>query len=167
MKAYLPEVGYGVVLGLAHLVWLIVEYASGLHTTRIALHSILTNLYVVLPALIMWRAIKNRRDVLEGGQLLWWQGMAAGMIVSVVAATLRAPTWWFFLKFINPGFTQAMIEYAVQTGLKRELAEVTYHPTVMAMESTLSPVLLGIFLSAGLTWFARSQVEKPQSPAAA
>lgn len=167
MKAYLPEVGYGLALALAHLVWLIVEYTLGLHSTRIAQYSILTNLYVVIAALILWRAIKNRRDVLEGGQLLWWQGMTSGMIVSVVSAALRGPTWWFFLKFINPGFTQAMVEFAVQSGTKREFAEVTYHPTVMAMESTLSPVLLGFFLSLGLTWFARSQVEKPQSPAEA
>ena len=97
MKAYLPEVGYGLLLALAFFVWLVVEYAMGLHTTRIAQYSILTNLYVVIPALIVWRAVKHRRDVLEGGQLLWWQGLASGMIISVVAGALRAPTWWVFL----------------------------------------------------------------------
>lgn len=160
MKAYLPEVGYGVVLALAFFVWLVVEYAMGLHTTRIAHYSILTNLYAVIPALLLWRALKHRRDVLEGGQLLWWQGMASGMIISVVAAALRAPTWWFFLQFINPGYTGAMIDFAVQSGLKREIAEATYHPTLLKMESTASPILLGFFLSVGLTALARWQVEK-------
>jgi hypothetical protein len=155
MKSYLPEVGYGLLLALVYLGWLTLEYSTGLHTTRIEQHWLLTNLYVVIPAATMWRAIKHRRDVLEGGHLLWWQGLASGMIISVVAASLRAPTLFFFLKFVNPNYCQAFIDLAVKSGLKTELAEATYHPSVQAIESTLRPVLLGIFLSVILTAIAR------------
>lgn len=165
MKAYLPEVGYGLALALAYFVWLVLEYAAGLQTTRISQHWILSNLYVVIPVLIIWRAIKHRRDVLEGGKLLWWQGLASGMIISVVAGAMRGPTWWFFRTYVNPGYFQAMIEYSVQTGMKREMAEAAYHPTIIAIESTLAPILLGIFLSFAATGFARWQVEKPETPA--
>jgi hypothetical protein len=116
----------------------------------------------LIPIGIMWRALKHRRDVLEGGKILWWQGLASGMIISVVAAALRAPTLWFFLKFINPKYYQAMIDLSVQSGMKTELAEVTFHPTVQAIESTLGPVIVGFFLSAILTAIAKWQVERTQ-----
>ncbi len=164
MKAYLPEVGYGAVLALAYFAWLIVEYAAGLHTTRIAQHGFVTNLYVVIPLILIWRSVKHRRDVLEGGKLMWWQGIASGMIISVIAAALRAPTLWFFWKFVHPGYTAAMIEFSVLSGTKRELAEITYNPTILMMEGTLAPVLLGFVLSVALTWLAKSQVEKAEAP---
>jgi len=166
MKSYLPEVGYGMVLALAYFAWLTIEYATGLQTTRIAQHEVLTNAYVVIPIGIMWRAIKNRRDVLEGGRILWWQGLASGMIISVVGAALRAPTLSFFLKFINPNYYQAQIDFAVHSGIKTEIAEATYHPTVQAMESTLAPIILGFFLSVILTMIARWQVERSENAAA-
>lgn len=166
MKSYLPEVGQGLLLALAYLGWLILEYATGLQTSRIAQHGIWTQFYVIIPAILTWRAIKHRRDVLEGGQLLWWQGLASGMIVSVVAGAMRAPVLWFFLKFVHPGYYAALIEYEVLQGMKREMAEVTYHPSVQAIESTLAPVLLGFFLSVGFTALARWQVERPEAPAA-
>jgi hypothetical protein len=164
MKAFLPEVGYGLVLSAAYFGWLIIEYAAGLHTTRIAQHGLVTNLYAIIPLLLLWRAIKQRRDVIEGGQILWWQGIASGMIISVVSAALRAPTLWFYWKFIHPGYTSAMIEFSVLSGQKRELAEVAYNPTILMMEGTLAPVLLGFVLSVALTWLAKAQVEKPEAP---
>lgn len=167
MKSYLPEVIYGLVLSFASLVWVSLEYFAGLHTTRIATHASVTNFFAVIPIALMWHALKHRRDVLEGGKILWWQGLTSGMIISVVAGILGAPTMWIFSKFINPGFYQAMIEYSVQTGTKREIAEANFNPTVYGMQATLGPIILGFFTALILTAIAKWQVERNDTPAQA
>lgn len=162
MKSYLPEVGYGLVLGLATLLWLSFEYAVGLHTTRIAYHGIVTNFFAVIPIYLMWRALKYRRDVLEGGQIHWWQGLTSGMIISVVAGALGGPTIWIFTKYVNPNFFQAMIEYTVKTGyyVKTEHAESYFNLAGYAIQATVGPVILGFFTSVILTAIARWQVDR-------
>ena len=162
MKSFLPEVGYGLVLALATLVWISLEYAVGLHTTHIAYHSIVTNFFAVIPIGLMWRALKHRRDVLEGGQILWWQGLMSGMIISVVAGALGGPTIWLFIKFVNPQYFTAMIEYSVKTGyyLKTEHAEAYFNLAGYAIQATLGPVIMGFFTSVILTAIARWQVNR-------
>lgn len=166
MSSYLYEARYGLAVAFALLVWITLEYQVGLHTTHIASHSIVTNFFAIIPIYLMWRALKHRRDVLEGGQVLWWQGVTSGMVISVVAGALAAPTMWFFTKFINPGFYQAMIDFAVASGEKREIAEANFHPTVYAIQSTLSPVIMGFLTSVILTAIARFQVERRTKAAA-
>jgi hypothetical protein len=162
MKSFLPEVGYGLVLGLATLVWISLEYAMGLHTTRISYHPIVTNFFAVIPIYLMWRALKHRRDVIEGGQILWWQGMTSGMIISVVAGALGAPTIWIFIKYVNPNFFAAMIEYSVKTGYhaKTEHAEAYFNLAGYMIQATLGPVIMGFFTSVILTAIARWQVNR-------
>ncbi len=162
MKSFLPEVGYGLVLGLATLVWISLEFAVGLHTKYISYHGIVTNFFAVIPIYLMWRALKHRRDVLEGGQILWWQGLMSGMIISVVAGALGGPMIWIFIKFVNPNFFAAMIEYLVKTGYyaKSEHAEAYFNLAGYAIQATLGPVILGFFTSVILTAIARWQVNR-------
>jgi hypothetical protein len=110
----------------------------------------------------MWRALKHRRDVLEGGQILWWQGVTSGMIISVVAGALGAPTIWIFINFVNPTFFTTMIEYSVKTGyyLKTEHAEAYFNFAAYAIQSTLFPIIAGLFTSVILTAIARWQVTR-------
>lgn len=161
MKSYLHEVVYGLVLALASLVWISLEYAVGLHTKYIAYHGYVTNLFAVVPIFLMWRALKHRRDVLEGGEIAWWQGLTSGMVISVVAGALGAPTIWIFINFVNPNFFAAMIEYTVKTGYygKTEHAEAYFNFAGYAIQSTLFPVIIGFFTALILTAIARWQVE--------
>lgn len=169
MKSYLHEVVYGLVLALATIIWLWLEYAVGLHTKYIAHHSVLSNLFAVIPIFLMWRALKHRRDVLEGGEIAWWQGLTSGMVISVVAGALGAPTIWFFIHYINPNFFAAMIEYTVRTGYhaKTEHAEAYFNFTGYAIQATLFPIMSGFFTAVILTAIARWQVERKKEKQAA
>jgi Protein of unknown function (DUF4199) len=166
MKSYLYEVRYGLVVAFAMLVWLTMEYALGLHTTRIEYHPSITNFYAVIPIFIMWRAVNHRRDVLEGGSIHWWQGIMSGMVISVVAGACGAPTIWFFTKYINPGFFQAMIDFAVKSGVKEEMAVANFDRTVYMMHATLMPIVYGVPTTAVLTWLSRKK-NKNQTPPSA
>jgi hypothetical protein len=161
MSSYLHEVRYGLVLALATLAWITLEYAVGLHTTHIAYHSIVTNFFAVIPIYLMWRALKYRRDVLEGGQIAWWQGVTSGMVISVVAGAFGAPTIWIFVNYINPKFFTTMIEAAVQDGTtKPEQAEAYLNFAAYAIQATLMPIMAGFFTSVVLTGIARWQVSR-------
>jgi hypothetical protein len=168
MSSYLYEVRYGLVLALASFVWITLEYAVGLHTTHIAYHPVVTNFFLLIPIYLMWRALKHRRDVLERGQLDWWQGIASGMFISVVAGALAAPTMWIFITFVNPNFFSAMIEFSVKTGYHQKLdhAEAYFNFPAYAIQSTLMPIVLGFVVSVILTAIARWQLERRETEAA-
>ncbi len=155
MKSYLHEVRYGLIVALALLVWLTLEYAAGLHSTRIEYHPSVTNFYGLIPIYMIWRAIIHRRDVIEGGSIHWWQGLISGMMISLVTAAFGAPTIWLFTNFINPQFFQSMIDFAVKSGMKSEMAEVNFHPTVYMMQATIMPLVFGFPTSVLITWLAR------------
>jgi len=162
MSSYLHEVRYGVLVALATLGWNSLEYAVGLHTKYIAYHPLLTNLYFVIPVFLMWRALEHRRDVLEKGRLDWWQGLTSGMVISVVAGALGAPSTWVFIRFVNPKFFSTMIEFSVERGYYQRVdhAEAYYNFAGYAIQSTLMPIVFGVFASAILTAIARWQIER-------
>jgi hypothetical protein len=168
MSSYLYEVRYGLVLALATLAWITLEYAVGLHTTRIAYYPVVTKFLLLIHVSLMWRALKHRRDVLERGQLDWWQGMASGTVISVVAAAFAAPTIWIFTKFVNPNFFSAMIEFSMKNGdyMKTDHAEAYFNFIAYALQSTLGPVIFGFVASVALTTIARLQIERRETSAA-
>jgi len=116
MSSYLSEVKFGLLLALASFAWITVEYVIGLQTKHIELHMAYSMSFAVIPIVMMWIALVRRRDVIQGGSLTWGQGLASGMVISVVAAVLAPPSMYTFAKLVNPSFFATMSEYAVKSG---------------------------------------------------
>jgi hypothetical protein len=169
MSSYVSELRYGLVLVLVSLAWNCFEYAIGLHTTRIELHQYVTFVFVVFPVVIMWKALVHRRDVIQGGTVTWGQGIASGVVLSLVPCAFGAPQMYVFTKFVNPGFFAAMSEYAVKTGQATpEEAAAYFNLKSYAIQASIFPLAAGLVTAVILTAIARRKNKaKPAAPAAA
>lgn len=154
MHDHRTEILYGVGLGVASFLWICLEFAAGLHTSRIALHPVVTNFFAVIPIAILWRVLKLRRD--REGQLSWGSAIGCGMLVSAVAALLNTPTQWVFHTWVNPSYFRTMIDFAVRQGQStRAEAEQYFNFKHYLLEGTVGPLVAGLITTAILTAFMR------------
>ena len=169
MKSYVSELKYGLVLAVASFAWICLEYAVGLHGKYIEYHPKVSMLFAVIPIVIMWKALVHRRDVLQGGTVSWGQGLASGMVISLVAAVFGAPSIWVFLNFVNPNFFPAMIECAVKVGQATQAeAEAYFTFKSYAIQATFFPLAAGLVTAVILTAVARRKNKAaPAEPAKA
>ena len=157
MRGLSDDLRWGVILSFSGFLWICLEYALGLHTTRIDLHPALTNLFAPVAVTIMTLAIRRHRDA--DGNLSWADGMRAGMIVSAVTSALAVPSLWLFLRYVNPRFFSAMIRHAAAHGRPIEEARAYFNFRSYATESVVGPLILGLVTSViivgALRWKSR------------
>ncbi len=156
MSSYVSELRYGLLLALLSFAWVCLEYAVGLHGRLINYHPIVSTFFAVIPIVILWRALVHRRDVLQGGTVTWGQGLASGMVVSVVTGAFGAPSMWLFLNHVNPKFFPVMIDHAVKSGQSTQAeAEGYFSFQSYATQATLFPLVAGLVTAVILTAVAR------------
>jgi len=157
MRGLSEDLRWGLILSFSGFLWICLEYALGLHSERIELHPVLTNLYAPVAITIMTLAIRRHRDA--DGNLSWADGIRAGMVVSAVTSALAVPSLWVFLRYVNPRFFSSMILHAASHGRTVSEARAYFNFRTYAAESVVGPLVLGLFTSvivvAVLRWRAR------------
>lgn len=145
MRGMTNDLRWGLVLSLASFLWVCLEYALGLHTTRIELHPTLTNLFAPIPIVILTLAIRDHRS--EDGELGWAEGLRSGMTVSAVTAALGAPTMWLFIRYVNPNYFSAMIAHAARHGHDDEATRSSFTLGGYAVQASVGPLVMGLITS--------------------
>lgn len=157
MRGLTDDLRWGVILSFSGFLWVCLEYALGLHTTRIHLHPALSNLFAPVAVTIMTLAIRRHRD--DAGDLSWSEGLRAGMTVSAVTSALAVPSLWLFLRYVNPRFFPRMIAYTSAHGRSLEEARAYFNFRAYAAESVVGPLVMGFVTSVvvvgALRWLAR------------
>ena len=79
------EVKWGLIFTLAMLLWMLIERVSGLHSTHIAYHPMLTNLFAIIAITIYVLALRDKRERDFDGKMNWAQGFITGIYVTMVS----------------------------------------------------------------------------------
>jgi hypothetical protein len=143
---------YGVLTGLAISVWMYVEYIFGFHASQIGRFTGFVALLVTILGLFLGiRAYRNRE---KAGNINFWEVVFAGLQISLFAGLVTALFAFCYLKFINPGFAEFMVDvnrqYLLDHGASpaqiqgnAQVTRATYVPLPQALRT------FGGFMAAG------------------
>ncbi|MEX2580748.1 MAG: DUF4199 domain-containing protein [Verrucomicrobiales bacterium] len=102
------ELKWGLIIGTANLVWLYGSYYLGLHTRGLLLVQamVAVNLLVTLTGFIL--ALRDIASDEPG--ITFLEGLKSGVVIAVVTAVIAAVAQVGYLKLVNPGWTEFMVE---------------------------------------------------------
>lgn len=101
---------WGVILGVAILVWTACIHVMGVYTTRIQYANFVDQLAVVIPIGVTALALLEQRR-LNGGKLGFWQGVITGVGLSAISSPIAVGGLWVYHHFVNPQWLDILVAY--------------------------------------------------------
>jgi hypothetical protein len=151
------EIKWGLIFSLVALLWVVLEYAVGLHGRYISWHPYLTNLFVIPAFIMMFLAIREKQRVL-GGSITFKEAFLCGLGVSVIVAILAPAIQYIFHRFINPSFFENAVNYAVGSGKATpEQANAYFNLQSYMLQSSLGALVAGVITSLIIAAILRSK----------
>lgn len=156
MKNLRIEIKWGILFMLMMIVWMILEKVSGLYSTHIDKHMIVTN-FVAIPAILMYVfALLEKRRKYYGGSMTYLQGFVSGLWMTLVVTILTPLTQYLTVVVISPEFFPNMIAYTVEQGMKSSLeAELYFNFRSYMIQSVVFAPVMGIVTTAIVAIFTR------------
>jgi hypothetical protein len=99
---------WGVILGLAVIVWTLLLHALGFYTTNVGAGQVADIMATVLPLAAIVAALRERRAM---GSLTLGQAVATGLGVGLVSLPITAGFLWAYHHFINPEWSELIVAY--------------------------------------------------------
>lgn len=160
---------WGGIIGLVNLVWLYAAFYLGMHTSSMGQFWMFMAIWFVMNIGLYAVALRTLRAGCESWS--FGRGLGAGAIMGVVSAIVAALSQVGYFTVVNPDWQEYLVgrteEFLHQQGLPAEQIEVQLEKTragvtlpVYAVQSAVTALLTGLFLSAVLMGFLR---RKPAS----
>ena len=158
MRNYAIEIKWGFIFVLVLILWMMMEKALGWHDEHIAKHSIYTMLFVIPAFILIALALIDKRENFLGGTMSYKQGIASGIIVSVVVAVLSPFAQYIISNYVSPDYFNNMVDYVVDSGqMSREQAENHFSLQSYMLQSAFGALVMGIITSAIVALFVRKK----------
>ncbi|OGG40950.1 hypothetical protein A2118_01690 [Candidatus Kaiserbacteria bacterium GWA2_50_9] len=169
------EVKYGLCIGIGIVAWILLEFALGFHTTRLAIGQFTGYAAVIIPITFLYQGMREKRDTELAGQMKFGQGVRAGFLMSLVAAPIVGLFFYVFVKFLNPHWLELTFEFEraklLQSGVTAETASqmleqikpiftVQIQVASAFFGTILQGASLSILISALFRWRQRKQSER-------
>lgn len=159
MKNFKIEIKWAILFSLMTLLWMVLEKLSGLHGKYIDYHLYLTNLFAIPAIWFMVLALKEKKKIFYGGQMNYKQGLAAGIVLSVIIALLSPLTQWVISYVISPEYFPNVINRSVEIGYFKTTAEAeaNFNYPNYAKQSAIGALVMGIVTTAIAMIFIRTK----------
>ena len=166
------EVKYGLFIGIGLVVWILLEFALGFHTTRLEIGQYTGYAAVIIPLMLLYQGMKEKRDTELAGTMKFGQGVLAGFFMSLVAAPIMGLFFYIFIEFLNPRWLELTFELEraklLQTGVAADTAaqmleqiKPIFTMQVQVASAFFGTILQGlglsVMVSALLRWKQRRQ----------
>ncbi len=149
------ELKWGLIIVVAGFLWVLLEWAVGLHGPLIAYHPIVTMLWIPLAIVLLVLGLRDKKR--RQGSLSYVQGLLSTALIALVIALLSPVTQWLYLGVINPGFFETMIDAAVARGTARSEAVAYFNLGNYLLMATVSGVVGTLVSGAIAMIFLRSR----------
>ncbi len=150
------EKKYGIVTGVLMVIWLLLEYAFGLHDQFLDLFFIVTNFVFLIPIVGMYLAIKKEKTRLEGNITLK-QGFLTGTIISFISASIAAIGQICYHQFVNRDYFDFMIDKSVEMGVEATQAASHFNMRSYVSGVFISYLLFGLVISLIMSFIQKTR----------
>ena len=116
MKKFRIEIKWAFIFWIMAIFWMLLERLAGLHSVHIDKHPIFTNLFAIPAITVYVLAMYNKRKRHYSGRMTYLQGLATGMVITLVFTILNPLSQYLISTVITPDFFGNAIEYAVSSG---------------------------------------------------
>ncbi|MCK3684783.1 DUF4199 domain-containing protein [Maribellus sp. YY47] len=158
MENFRTEIKWSIIFTLVMLLWMVAERFTGLHSTNIEYHYIVTNFFVIVAVLVYVFALLEKRKKDFGGKMNWIQGFISGLILTLGIIILTPFAQYITVEVITPDYFKNMIAYVIEKGeMSREQAEAAFNLRSYMIQSVMSAPLMGLFTSAIVAIFTRKK----------
>lgn len=150
------EFKYGLVCGIAVCLWIALEYALGLHTTRPDIGAYTGLVSNLIPLVALYLLLQKKRAAVYDGRLSLGAGIRAGVVMSFVASLLVYCCLVSYTHFINPTWIDHALETKVAAWRSAFLPEKTIQERITLYRNAYTPggllntVIVGMTLMGGL-----------------
>ena len=153
----LLELKWGCLIGLAAMLWLYVSFFLGLHTDGIGKIWVMIGVGFVIT--IVSYCLALRAVVKVEPETSFVEGLRSGAIMAVIAAVIAAVAQFGYFRWINPDWTQYMMEQTrlhyeaegkspAEVDMFVESASVNFSLQSYAMQAGMGALVSGFILSA-------------------
>jgi hypothetical protein len=165
-----PELKYGLLGGAGVCGWILVEYALGFHTTRLAIGEYSGYFSSLVPALALWLLLRERQR--EWGPFFnLYRGLRSGAVASLLTGVVVYCFLVVYNLVINPGWLEHALAWKVEQMRAAHVTEAVIRDQIDFYRRTNSPVgllystvvgitLLGCFLTVGLSLLLKWRGER-------
>ena len=162
------EVKYGLITGGGIALWVLGEFVLGLHTVRLDLGEYSGYLSIIVPIIVFYFALKEKKDKELNGMLSIKQALKSGFLISLVAGTVIALFFYVYPTFINPQWMQLGLEFernkmiASGVPLEQVLAQIDdlqalYTVPVQMGAAFVGTILQGVIISLAMALVLRKK----------
>lgn len=159
MQKFKLEIKWAFIFIAMSLLWMIIEKLTGLHSTHIDKHMYLTNLFAIPAILIYVLALKDKKKNNYFGRMSYKQGLASGLIITVIIAIFSPLTQWITSTIITPEYFPNVIAYSVESGYHKSIeeAEAYFNLSNYIQQSVIGALIMGVLTSATIAIFLKSK----------
>jgi hypothetical protein len=143
---------YGIVTGLVIAGWMYLEFLAGFHGSK-------TGKYTSFAALLftilgIYSGMRSYRQINREGEMTYWQGVLAGVILSVFAGLITAAFTYVYFAYINPGFVDYMVDLNRQSLVQHGATDVQVQSNEIVTRDLYQPApqslrVLGGYVATG------------------
>jgi len=152
------ELKYGLIIALASAALLIIQDLAGLYNEHIQYLSSISWVGYIIPVIGLFFAIKEKRDKDPEGFISYGRCIGTGVLTSLVSGIIGAVVQYVFISFVNPGFTERLMdiqrEQMLDNGLPPEQADAAmgmvqfmFSPLMMTLLAFTGAVIAGVVIS--------------------
>lgn len=158
MKKFTTEIKWGIIFSMATLLWMVFEKAMGWHDQHIDKHAIYTNLFAFVAIVIYVLALREKREKDLGGSMTWFQGVASGVVISVIIAILSPLMQYITHEWITPDYFANAINYAVENDkMSQKNAEILFSFNSYVLQAAFGALGIGAVTSAVVAFFLKKK----------
>lgn len=110
MTAGKSDIFYAVVCGTGMCCWVLIEFASGFHTTSIDIGQYSGYGALIFPVVIIFIALRDRQNAVQTA-LPVADGISVGFRIALLSAVMLSLFYYIYVTYINPDWIQLTVEW--------------------------------------------------------
>jgi hypothetical protein len=164
------EFKFGILISIFTLIWLAFEQLLGLQDEFIEWHKFVTNFSLIIPIVGIWMAVKEFK-MAKVTKYNFQKGFGIGFRITIINTILIIPIIILFYKFINPEWTNIMMNKAKIDALNSgedplkaiEEARSYFSLKYYMIQSIIGTFIFGTLISSLIAFMAKNRSSSKSS----
>lgn len=161
MRKYNIELKWAIIYCVMYLVWMTVEWATGLHSDNLENQQMVTTFILVPSLLIYILALRDKRKSVYNNMITFKQSFFSGLWLTIFIVLLSPVNLLIVTTVISPNYFSNLITYTVSHGvMSAEEAQSMFNIQSYIVQSMIGGFITGIVFTIIISFFIQSKPVK-------